>query len=912
MPAFWNRGVVRVPSELFALAQLDGTVASGPASGLSDPVVLRLGQLVDLGSGFIVEVAGRSLFSAGAVDPAGHAVGSGFRYWMWDAPCANWQNGASAEMRLIKLEAGDSRQGAHTDASLSGLAVDGADLDGVFDPTAALHTAVAPAGTEQVTVDAAANAYACGSQISPADADPLTAGHQVDLGAPGTDTAVTVTVTAADNTTTRSYTIDVARADSFNETALSGLAIDGVELSPGFDPEVADYSAEADVGQVTVSAQTVHLEATVVIVPDDADSDPSNGHQVDLGSDGASITVSVTAQDRTAVRFYSITVGRDGAQPGRSGRLAGITVGGEDIGFASGQQRFSATADAGATTVAFEAAGESVVKGFVLSAGGSEFVPVGYDGVVELTPGRDTLIAVRSSAPWYQRQNLYTVRLRAPEAGSDQQGSESQAPPPSGSIAKNTLTEAVLADSWARSVAQPPTPRTTPSDADPQLSALSVSPGVLTPAFEPGVNQYSVSVTHDVGRITLSATAAADRQVAVSAPDADSATAGIQIALNSPFSNGRSSQTAFVVAVSDNARTQSYTITVTRAAPSVPERRGVDLAADTTTLGRLAIDDYVTGKIDIRKDVDWYAVELRANRRYNFSMMGGLRGELTNAAITGLYTADGTAVGRPTRPSTAACRMDQVYWYYGDYVHCGVYTGSFYADWAFWNKRGSLVSYKPSTSGTYYIGVTTLHYWHSGTYRLILRDLHADLADYNYRSGSRLIGNIGQLEVGMPAAAFVDHPKVRFSPQIAADADYFEVDLVAGRRYRITGTDGRDATGHSTNILLPRPLGTGTTLALEYLQIHRVFLVTDSNGSHILTEIPPSWWTDDPNYHTPAPGTNTEGWYDRRWPSNPRTLTAPRTGTYRLRVGPRTCSVASCDGRSWGGYQVTVDEITDE
>ncbi len=701
---------------------------------------------------------------------------------------------------------------------------------------------------------------------------------------------------------------------SFDDTALSALAIDGIELSPGFDPEVADYNAEADAdaGRVTVSAETVHLEATAVIAPDDADGNLSNGHQVALGNDGASITVSVTAQDGSAVRFYSITVGRDGVQPARSGRLAGITVGGEDIDFAPGRHRFAATADAGSTTMEFEAAGESVVKGFVLSAGGSEFVPVGYDGVVEMTPGRDTLVAVRASAPGYQRQNLYTVRLRAPEVGSDQQGSQSRTPPPpppSGAIAKSTLTDGVPADSSARSVAQPATPRAAPSDAEPQLSALSVSPGVLTPAFGPGVNEYSVRVTHEVGQITLSATAPADRQVVFSAPDADSATAGIQVALNSPFSNGRSSQTAFVVAVSDETRTQSYTVTVTRAAPSVPERSGFDLAADAATTGRLGVDDYVTGRINNGDDVDWYAVELKANRGYTFNMIGGYRwGELTNAAITGLYTADGPVAGRPTRPTRLNCRMDQLYWWYGDYVLCGANTNHWSADSGFWNQRGSMVYYKPLTSGTYYIGVTTLRYWNSGTYNLILRDLDAEFVDLNYPGG---IGGRGQLEVGMPAAGFIDYPKVRFG-SMGADADYFEVDLVAGRRYRITGTDGKDATGHSTNIKLPRPMGTGTTTTLEFLQIQRVFLVTDNNGSDILTEIPPSWWTDDPSYYTPAPGTSTEGWYDRRWPSNPRTLTAPRTGTYRIRVAPCSCSLQSCDGRSWGGYQVTIDDITDE
>ena len=356
------------------------------------------------------------------------------------------------------------------------------------------------------------------------------------------------------------------------------------------------------------------------------------------------------------------------------------------------------------------------------------------------------------------------------------------------------------------------------------------------------MNEYSVRVTHEVGQITLSATAPADRQVVFSAPDADSATAGIQVALNSPFSNGRSSQTAFVVAVSDETRTQSYTVTVTRAAPSVPERSGFDLAADAATTGRLGVDDYVTGRINNGDDVDWYAVELKANRGYTFNMIGGYRwGELTNAAITGLYTADGPVAGRPTRPTRLNCRMDQLYWWYGDYVLCGANTNHWSADSGFWNQRGSMVYYKPLTSGTHYIGVTTLRYWNSGTYNLILRDLDAEFVDLNYPGG---IGGRGQLEVGMPAAGFIDYPKVRFG-SMGADADYFEVDLVAGRRYRITGTDGKDATGHSTNIKLPRPMGTGTTTTLEFLQIQRVFLVTDNNGSDILTEIPPSWWTDD-------------------------------------------------------------------
>ena len=77
--------------------------------------------------------------------------------------------------------------------------------------------------------------------------------------------------------------------------------------------------------------------------------------------------------------------------------------------------------------------------------------------------------------------------------------------------------------------------------------------------------------------------------------------------------------------------------------------------------------------------------------------------------------------------------------------------------------------------------------------------------------------------------------------------------------------------------------------------------------------------TTAPNQHPQPQHQNTTKHHQTPQPTNhkstvhnPRTLTAPRTGTHRFRVGPSSCSLASCDGRSWGGYQVTIDDITDE
>ena len=522
VPAFWNRGVVRVPSELFALAQLDGTVASGPARGLSDPVVLRIGQQVDLGSGFIVEVAGRSLFSAGAADPAGHKVGSGFRYWMWDAPCANWQDGASAEMRLIKLETGDARHGAHTDTKLTALDVHGADLDAAFDPAASTHAASAAASTTQVTVDAAANAHPCDVNIAPGDADPDTAGHQVDLGAAGTDTAIAVTVTAADNSTTAVHTLTIARGASARASSLTLSGVQGL----GFDP---------------------------------------------------------------------------------------------------GKRRYDTTPAAGSTstTVAMAPVGDAVLEGFAVTAGDTEVAAIGDDGTVELTAGKDTLVAVRAATADNESQTVYTVRLRGTQQSQSDQGSQGQdsrdsrgiqgqgaqgdqgardsqgiqgslgqgaqgrSLSASGAVAKSIHAIGGAPDVWTRDVADPVVPRsaparTAPAGTEPRLTALDVTPGTLTPAFDSATHAYDVAVTHDTEHITVTPTASSAADALIDLSDADPDTDGHQVALNAAGSGAKPAQTAVLITVNDGTAIDSYTLTVTRDAPTQPRTVCMAAGADAT------------------------------------------------------------------------------------------------------------------------------------------------------------------------------------------------------------------------------------------------------------------------------------------------------------------------------------------
>ncbi len=93
------------------------------------------------------------------------------------------------------------------------------------------------------------------------------------------------------------------------------------------------------------------------------------------------------------------------------------------------------------------------------------------------------------------------------------------------------------------------------------LSALSLSAGTLVPAFASNVTAYTADVANGVDTITVTATTTdANATVAIMPADADTVTAGHQVAL----SIGVNPITATVTAA-DSATTQSYTVNVTRA-----------------------------------------------------------------------------------------------------------------------------------------------------------------------------------------------------------------------------------------------------------------------------------------------------------------------------------------------------------
>ena len=269
------------------------------------------------------------------------------------ADCVPASAVCSADGRMLRNRSEVLVAGLSSDASLSFLNVDGLSLSPVFDPGVTLYTAEASAGTDSVTVDALAGDPDAVVEFSPADADAGVGGHQVALVAGG-QTAVTVTVTAADSTVRRYWTLISVPADTVPDPHeseapphLSELQLGGLEPVE-FTPEQTRYEVEAkpDVAETTVVLGLEEEGATIevltahgddpTLVLDSADVDISaEGHQAQLSTTGDTlVVVRVTSADGLRQKIYVVLVRGIGSAPAGAGG-APVPKNGAGIGLPS-------------------------------------------------------------------------------------------------------------------------------------------------------------------------------------------------------------------------------------------------------------------------------------------------------------------------------------------------------------------------------------------------------------------------------------------------------------------------------------------------------------------------------------------------------------------------------------------------
>ena len=182
----------------------------------------------------------------------------------------------------------------------------------------------------------------------------------------------------------------------------------------------------------------------------------------------------------------------------------------------------------------------------------------------------------------------------------------------------------------------------------------------------------------------------------------------------------------------------SYTGTYTLSINATTNADGDSIANNTSTNASVTVGGSVTGTIDTSTDADWYAVSLNAGYLYTIQLQGNYssNGTLYDPLISGVYNSSGTLISNT------------------------------YADDQ--NGTDSLLSFAPTTSGTYYIAAEG--YGSSiGTYLLSVQQGSADLAGSSSTSGT--------LTVGSSTSVTIDY---------GYDHDWYGVTLTGGNTYQFT------------------------------------------------------------------------------------------------------------------------------
>ncbi len=410
--------------------------------------------------------------------------------------------------------------------------------------------------------------------VDDADHDPGAPGHQVRLSGWG-DTLLLVRVTSGDGRSQRAYVTHLRgepnsppatpglrsgprSAPKLNSngarddvpTTLSALSLSGADLTPAFASDVFQYEANAaaDLTQVTVTATPTASDATLRVIP--ADADPMlAGHQVDLGAAETVIAV-IVSNPAGQLNSYLLTVLRE--LPATPTSLQSLV---EPVASITRTSLF-------ALAVTGHTGNLRTTKNYRLELR-PDFQPDIFSYQVA-APAEITHVAI-SPTRWFFDTNI----IEEPNGSAIWMDKSYSIGPPGSEIATtyNLIVRSPGADpsTYSITVTRPALEQT-----DASLYELNVQHRRLIPRFEPETYEYRLTVPDHRDTLNVDITSSnSNASISVSPADADPQEPGYQIPLVPAQPGGDPALTTVTITVTseDLSATRTYTLTVTRRTP---------------------------------------------------------------------------------------------------------------------------------------------------------------------------------------------------------------------------------------------------------------------------------------------------------------------------------------------------------
>jgi hypothetical protein len=401
-------------------------------------------------------------------------------------------------------------------AALAGLTVNTGTLSPAFDAATGSYSLTVPYSTSTIALTPTLDDANATVKINGIAATSGTAvSKPLSVGA----NTFTTVVTAADGTTTHTYTVTVTRAAAARIATLAGLTVGQGTLSPAFTANTPIYTVSVpnSVSSFTYTPTAAEAHATLTVkngISSFVQAVSGQAVTAPLPVGVTSFAVKVIAEDGTTFDIYQVRVTR----------------------------AISLSSDA---TLSALALGNGTLSPAFTSATTDYSATVPYTtGSLDLTPttgGAAATVTVNGAA------------ITSGHAQSETLG-----------VGVNTFTVTATAEDGTNIRTYTVTVTRAAASQNTALSNLAFSEGALGPAFQSGGDSYTVAVPNDVISATLTPTVAdANASVTVNGSPvmSGSATGTLGLLVGAT--------TLTVTVTAQDRTTRTYTVTVTRAAPLV-------------------------------------------------------------------------------------------------------------------------------------------------------------------------------------------------------------------------------------------------------------------------------------------------------------------------------------------------------